>query len=153
MEFQIWWIWMAIAALFIIGEIFTQGFFLLWFGIGAAVAGVLAILGLGVGWQLGAFVAWVTQSPLAKAQLPSSCSRPLPQMRLGSLCPPIVLRTAGTNCVSSGPIPPWQTMPATPGRVRVPKRCSFGLVCGKDGSLAALRAATSRVARSHSACT
>ena len=56
MEFQIWWIWMALAALFIVGEIFTQGFFLLWFGIGAAVAGVLAILGLGVGWQLGAFV-------------------------------------------------------------------------------------------------
>jgi membrane protein implicated in regulation of membrane protease activity len=56
MEFEIWWIWMAIAALFIVGEIFTQGFFLFWFGIGAAVAGVLAILGLGVGWQLGAFV-------------------------------------------------------------------------------------------------
>jgi membrane protein implicated in regulation of membrane protease activity len=47
---------MGIAALFVIGEIFTQGFFLLWFGIGAAVAGVFAILGLGVGWQLGAFV-------------------------------------------------------------------------------------------------
>ena len=56
MEFEIWWIWMAIAALFIVGEIFTQGFFLLWFGIGAAVAGILAILGLGIGWQLGAFV-------------------------------------------------------------------------------------------------
>jgi membrane protein implicated in regulation of membrane protease activity len=56
MEFEIWWIWMAMAALFIVGEIFTQGFFLFWFGIGAAVAGVLAILGLGVGWQLGAFV-------------------------------------------------------------------------------------------------
>jgi membrane protein implicated in regulation of membrane protease activity len=56
MEFQIWWVWMALAALFIVGEIFTQGFFLLWFGIGAAVAGLLAILGLGVGWQLGAFV-------------------------------------------------------------------------------------------------
>jgi membrane protein implicated in regulation of membrane protease activity len=56
MHFEIWWVWMAIAALFIIGEIFTQGFFLFWFGIGAAVAGLLAILGLGVGWQLGAFV-------------------------------------------------------------------------------------------------
>jgi membrane protein implicated in regulation of membrane protease activity len=56
MEFEIWWVWMAIAALFIVGEIFTQGFFLLWFGIGAAVAGVFAILGLGVGWQLGVFV-------------------------------------------------------------------------------------------------
>jgi membrane protein implicated in regulation of membrane protease activity len=56
MEFEIWWVWMAMAALFIVGEIFTQGFFLLWFGVGAAVAGVFAILGLGVGWQLGAFV-------------------------------------------------------------------------------------------------
>lgn len=56
MAIKIWWIWMAIAALFIVGEIFTQGFFLFWFGIGAAVAGVLALLGLSFGWQLGAFV-------------------------------------------------------------------------------------------------
>jgi membrane protein implicated in regulation of membrane protease activity len=56
MEFEIWWIWIAAAAFFIVGEIFTQGFFLFWFGIGAAVAGILAILGLGVGWQLAAFV-------------------------------------------------------------------------------------------------
>jgi len=47
---------MAIAGVFVVGEIFTAGFFLLWFGIGAAVAGVLALLGLGFGWQLGAFV-------------------------------------------------------------------------------------------------
>ena len=56
MEFEIWWIWMGLAALFIIGEIFTQGFFLLWFGIGAAAAGVVALLNLGFGWQLGTFV-------------------------------------------------------------------------------------------------
>lgn len=47
---------MSIAAAFIIGEIFTPGFFLLWFGIGAAVAGILAILGFGMGWQWGAFL-------------------------------------------------------------------------------------------------
>jgi membrane protein implicated in regulation of membrane protease activity len=47
---------MIIAALFIIGEIFTAGFFLFCFGIGAAVAGVLALLGLGFGWQLAVFV-------------------------------------------------------------------------------------------------
>lgn len=47
---------MAVAALFIIGEIFTAGFFLLWFGIGAAVAGILAILGFNAGWQWGGFV-------------------------------------------------------------------------------------------------
>ncbi len=46
---------MVIAAAFIIGEIFTLGFFLLWFGIGAAVAGILAIFGLGGSWQWGAF--------------------------------------------------------------------------------------------------
>lgn len=53
---QVWWMWMALAAAFIIGEIFTPGFFLLWFGIGAAVASILAILGLGMGWQWGAFL-------------------------------------------------------------------------------------------------
>ena len=56
MLIKIWYIWMIIAALFIVGEIFTAGFFLLWFGIGAAVAGILALLGLGFVWQMGAFV-------------------------------------------------------------------------------------------------
>ncbi len=56
MPIKIWYIWMIIAALFVVGEIFTAGFFLLWFGIGAAVAGVLALFGLGYVWQLGAFV-------------------------------------------------------------------------------------------------
>ncbi len=56
MPIKIWYIWMIIAALFVVGEIFTAGFFLLWFGIGAAVAGVLALFGLGYAWQLGSFV-------------------------------------------------------------------------------------------------
>ena len=56
MTFGLWLIWMVVAAVFIIGEIFTLGFFLLWFGIGAAVAGILAIFGLGGSWQWGAFV-------------------------------------------------------------------------------------------------
>ena len=56
MIIKIWWIWMIIAALFIIGEIFTAGFFLFCFGIGAAVAGVLALLGVSFGWQLAIFV-------------------------------------------------------------------------------------------------
>jgi len=56
MPTNIWWIWMIIAAFFVVAEIFTAGFFLLWFGVGAAVAGVMALLGLGFGWQLGAFV-------------------------------------------------------------------------------------------------
>lgn len=56
MAFKIWWIWMGLAAIFAIGEIFTEGFFLLWFAIGAALAGVLAILGVAGGWQWAAFV-------------------------------------------------------------------------------------------------
>ncbi len=56
MPIKIWWIWMAIAAFFIIAEIFTMGFFLLWFGIGAAIAGILALLGFGMGWQLASFI-------------------------------------------------------------------------------------------------
>jgi membrane protein implicated in regulation of membrane protease activity len=56
MGIKIWWVWMAIAAFFVVAEIFHMGFFLLWFGVGAAVAGILALLGLGPGWQLGSFV-------------------------------------------------------------------------------------------------
>ncbi len=50
------WVWAGLAALLIIGEMFTAGFFLLPFGIGAAGAGVLAFLDLGVGWQWLAFL-------------------------------------------------------------------------------------------------
>jgi membrane protein implicated in regulation of membrane protease activity len=53
---NIWWIWMILAAVFVVGEIFTAAFFLLWFGVGAAVAGVLALMGMGFGWQLGVFI-------------------------------------------------------------------------------------------------
>ncbi|HUU27232.1 MAG TPA: NfeD family protein [archaeon] len=56
MSVNVWWIWITLAALFIIGEIFTAGFFLLWFGIGAAVAGVLAIFGFSAPWQWGSFI-------------------------------------------------------------------------------------------------
>jgi membrane protein implicated in regulation of membrane protease activity len=51
-----WWAWMIIAALFIVGEIFTAGFFLLPIGIGAAIAGLVALLGGGTAWQLAVFV-------------------------------------------------------------------------------------------------
>lgn len=43
------------AGIFVVGEILTSGFFLLWFGIGAAAAGFLAFLGVGLAWQIFAF--------------------------------------------------------------------------------------------------
>jgi membrane protein implicated in regulation of membrane protease activity len=55
MPFEIWWIWMILAVILVVGEIFTAGFFLLWFGIGAFVAGLLALIGLNPVWQVGAF--------------------------------------------------------------------------------------------------
>ncbi len=55
MNFEVWWVWAGFAALFIIGEIFTAGFFILWFGIGAIVAAIFAFFGFGPGWQWGSF--------------------------------------------------------------------------------------------------
>jgi len=56
MDANYWWIWMIVAAVFVIGEIFTAGFFLLWFAVGSALAGLLAYLGVGMVGQLAAFV-------------------------------------------------------------------------------------------------
>jgi membrane protein implicated in regulation of membrane protease activity len=54
---EIWfWVWVLLAAILMIAEIFTAGFFLLPFGIGAAVAALLEFLGVSVGWQWAAFV-------------------------------------------------------------------------------------------------
>lgn len=47
---------MGLAALLLIGEIFTAGFFLLWFSIGAAGAGILAMLDIGPSAQLIVFI-------------------------------------------------------------------------------------------------
>jgi inner membrane protein len=43
---NIWYIWLILGALFIVAEMFTAGFVLLWFGIGALVAALLALTGL-----------------------------------------------------------------------------------------------------------
>jgi membrane protein implicated in regulation of membrane protease activity len=43
---SIWYIWLILGVLFIVAEIFTTGFVLLWFGVGALVAALLAITGL-----------------------------------------------------------------------------------------------------------
>jgi membrane protein implicated in regulation of membrane protease activity len=56
MPSNFWWIWMILAAICIVAEIFTAGFFILWFGVGALVAGLLSLVGLNAGWQWAAFV-------------------------------------------------------------------------------------------------
>lgn len=50
-----WIIWLIFAVCLIVAEAFTLGFFLLWFGVGALAAALVAFLGLGIGWQFAAF--------------------------------------------------------------------------------------------------
>src|SRR5213595_917834 len=46
MENYIWIFWAILGAVLLIAEIFTTGFVLLWFGIGALAAGVVGLLGI-----------------------------------------------------------------------------------------------------------
>ncbi len=56
MELSTWIMWMILAAIFLVAEMFTAGFFILWFGIGAAAAGLAALAGLGSALQLLVFI-------------------------------------------------------------------------------------------------
>jgi membrane protein implicated in regulation of membrane protease activity len=49
---ELWWVWMAAAAVLIVAEIIVPGFFFIWFGVGAAAAGIATILGVGITGQL-----------------------------------------------------------------------------------------------------
>jgi membrane protein implicated in regulation of membrane protease activity len=78
MSFPVWIFWFVLAAVFVVGEIFTAGFFLLWFGVGAAAAGGLALLEVGFGWQLAVFVAVAGILFAASRRLAERISRPQP---------------------------------------------------------------------------
>lgn len=48
-----WWHWVALGLALIVAEMFSAGFYLLWFGLGAVVTGLLvALLPLGFGVQV-----------------------------------------------------------------------------------------------------
>jgi len=50
-----WILWLVLGVGLIIAEIFTLGFVLFWFGLGALAAAFVGYLGLGFGWQFLAF--------------------------------------------------------------------------------------------------
>jgi membrane protein implicated in regulation of membrane protease activity len=52
-----WIIWLIVGVALIVAEIFTLGFVLFWFGIGALVAAFVGFLGFGIAWQFLAFAA------------------------------------------------------------------------------------------------
>jgi len=56
MELGWFWFWIALAVILLVGEIFTVGFFLLPFSIGAAVAATCAWFGFGVLAQWAVFI-------------------------------------------------------------------------------------------------
>jgi membrane protein implicated in regulation of membrane protease activity len=51
-----WWVWMVLAGLFIMGEIFRHGSFFLWLGFGAAASGILALLDIQTPGQIAVFI-------------------------------------------------------------------------------------------------
>jgi membrane protein implicated in regulation of membrane protease activity len=53
---KVWLIWLIMAAIFFIAEIFTAGFFLFWFSMGALAAAILALVGVKATGQWIAFV-------------------------------------------------------------------------------------------------
>ena len=66
------WGWAAMALIFMIAELFTAGFFLVCFGVGAAAAAVMALLGFSPIWQGVVFivvsgVALLLTRPLARS--------------------------------------------------------------------------------------
>jgi membrane protein implicated in regulation of membrane protease activity len=51
MDGYIWIIWVVLAIVLMVAEIFTPGFVLLWFGVGALAAALTSMLGLGYPFQ------------------------------------------------------------------------------------------------------
>jgi len=52
-----WAGWIVVAVACGIVEMLTPEFFIIWFGVGAVVAALIAAMGAGTGWQIGAFIA------------------------------------------------------------------------------------------------
>ncbi len=57
MEQYAWIFWIILGIIFIVAEIFTLGFVLLWFGLGALAAAFFSFLGFGFIWQFLIFAA------------------------------------------------------------------------------------------------
>jgi membrane protein implicated in regulation of membrane protease activity len=106
----LFWIWVILTAAFIVGEIFTAGFFLLPFGIGTGVAAVLSVLGAPRWSQFTAFVVVSGVMVLLARRLAERFSREPPE-RVG------VDRLVGAMAVVTEAIDPMTDT----GRVRVKK--------------------------------
>lgn len=50
-----WILWLVLGIVLLVAEIFTLGFVLFWFGLGALAAALVGFVGLGFGWQFAVF--------------------------------------------------------------------------------------------------
>jgi membrane protein implicated in regulation of membrane protease activity len=57
MDQLVWILWLVLGVCLIVAEVFTLGFVLLWFGLGAIAAALVAMMGFGIIWQFMAFAA------------------------------------------------------------------------------------------------
>lgn len=79
------WIWLVASVLLLTGELVTAGtFFLVSFAVGAALACVLAFLGVGVAWEWLAFLAGTVGAFAALFPLRHRLDRALPQIGVGA---------------------------------------------------------------------
>lgn len=60
MDSIVWILWVVLGVVLIIAEVFTPGFVLLWFGIGALAAALASMLGAGLAFQFLVFIAFST---------------------------------------------------------------------------------------------
>lgn len=75
---QPWVIWLIFAAVFIIAEVFTHGFFIFWFGVGAAAAGLVAAFDVAAYWQWIVFVVVTLVCVLSSRRFSEKISRETP---------------------------------------------------------------------------
>ena len=77
------WVWLVAAVVLSMAEIFTAGFFMLPFGIGAAVAAALAYFELSLAWQWIAFIGVSTLSFLVLRRFSDRMTHEPPQKVAG----------------------------------------------------------------------
>ncbi|MGI9665956.1 MAG: NfeD family protein [Acidimicrobiia bacterium] len=90
-------LWFGSAALLAIGEMLTAGFFLLPFAVGAAAAGVVALAGVGIGFQIVVFVVVSVGSLYLLQQFARKDTR-------GELIPVGAARYIGSSAIVTAPV-------------------------------------------------
>ena len=77
-----WIVWLALGIFLLIGEMYTVGFFLFWFGIGAIAASVVAFAGFGIAVQWATFIIVSSVGVLLSRKFALAISKPGPEAKM-----------------------------------------------------------------------